>query len=93
MELLQSQVQRLSQQQLQSAELLQMSALELEAYLRDLAQENPLVDLEEPLQPEPERPREDDLLRRLRWLEDNGYNMAIEGEYPRRRIREILAES
>lgn len=28
----------------------------------------------------------------LRWLEDNGYNMTLEGEYPRRRIREILAE-
>lgn len=84
MELIQSQVQRLSQQQLQSAELLQMSTLELEAYLRDLAQENPLVDLEEPLQPEPERPDEDDLLRRLRWLEDNDrqnhYYQRIEDE-------------
>ena len=39
MELLQNQVQRLSQQQLQSAELLQMSTLELEAYLRELAQD------------------------------------------------------
>jgi len=71
MELIQSQVQHLSQQQLQSVELLQMSAQELESCLRELAQENPLVDLEDPPSPEPERPREDDLLRRLRWLDDN----------------------
>lgn len=71
MELLQSQVQRLSQQQLQSVELLQMSSLELDAYLRDLAQENPMVELEEPAAPPPENSRDDELLRRLRWLEDN----------------------
>ena len=70
MELLQSQVQRLNQQQLQSVELLQMSTLELEAHLRDLAQENPLIELEE-AHPEPSAPKDDELLRRLRWLEDN----------------------
>lgn len=70
MELIQSQVQRLNQQLLQSVELLQMSTLELEAHLRDLAQENPLIELEDPL-PAPTAPKDDDLLRRLRWLEDN----------------------
>lgn len=70
MELLQNQVQRLSQQQLQSVELLQMSTLELEAYLRELAQENPVVELEEGRM-EPERPQDEDLLRRLNWLDDN----------------------
>lgn len=70
MELLQSQVQRLNQQQLQSVELLQMSTLELEAHLRDLAQENPLIEMEEP-HSEPSVPKDDELLRRLRWLEDN----------------------
>ena len=72
MELIQSQVQRLSQQQLQSVELLQMSAQELETYLRELSQENPVVELEEHASaPVQESPREDELLRRLRWLEDN----------------------
>lgn len=70
MELLQSQIQHLSQQQLQSIELLQMSAPELEAYLQDLAQENPVVELEEGSE-ELEHPKEDELLHRLCWLEDN----------------------
>lgn len=72
MELIQSQIQRLSQQQLQSVELLQMSAQELETYLRELSQENPVVELEETASaPIQTSPREDELLRRLRWLEDN----------------------
>lgn len=70
MELLQSQVQHLSQQQLQSVELLQMSAAELEEYLHNLAQENPVVELDDS-RPEPERPQDDELLRRLKWLDDN----------------------
>ena len=70
MELIQTQVQRLSQQQLQSVELLQMSALELESYLQELARENPVVELEDSRQ-EAEHPQDDELLRRLRWLEDN----------------------
>lgn len=70
MELMQSQLQHLSQQQLQSVELLQMSAVELEEFLRELAQENPVVELDES-RPEPERPQDDELLRRLRWLDDN----------------------
>lgn len=28
----------------------------------------------------------------LRWLEENGYNMELEGEYPRQRIAEIVGE-
>ena len=72
MELIQTQVQRLSQQQLQSVELLQMSAQELEVYLRELSQDNPVVELEETSSaPVQESPREEELLRRLRWLEDN----------------------
>ena len=65
MELIQSQIQRLSQQQLQSVELLQMSAQELETYLRDLSQENPVVELEESSSaPVQDSPREEELLRR-----------------------------
>lgn len=70
MELQQTQTQKLSQRQLYSVELLRLSTLELEAYVRELAQENPLVELEETDAP---RQAEDrgDLLGRLRWLEDN----------------------
>ena len=46
MELLQTQAQKLNFQQIQGLRLLQMSAPELEQYLRELAQENPMVDLE-----------------------------------------------
>lgn len=70
MELLQTQTQKLTQQQLQSVELLQLSALELDTYIRDLALENPLVEPEE-LTPAPEPQPQDELLSRLRWLEDN----------------------
>ena len=69
MELQQIQVQKLSQQQLQSVELLQMSAQELEAYIENLALENPMVEPEE--RPAPEEGGCDELLSRLKWLEDN----------------------
>lgn len=70
MELQQTQTQKLSQRQLYSVELLRLSTLELEAYVRDLAQENPLVELEE-TSPAPQAEDRGDLLGRLRWLEDN----------------------
>lgn len=70
MELQQTQSQKLSQRQLYSVELLRLSTLELERYVRDLAQENPLVELEEPALVSQSEER-DDLLGRLRWLEDN----------------------
>jgi RNA polymerase sigma-54 factor len=70
MELRQEQVQRLSQQQLQSVQLLQMSAVELTNYLQTLSQENPVVDLNEGTAP-PTRGEEDGLICRLRWLRDN----------------------
>ena len=68
MELMQVQSQQLSYQQIQGLKLLQMSSWELEQYLRELSQENPLVDLE------PETPsveEKDELLHYLQWLEDN----------------------
>ena len=70
MELQQTQTQKLSQRQLYSVELLRLSTLELEGYVRELAQENPLVELEE-VSVQPQGEGEDDLLGRLRWLEDN----------------------
>ena len=70
MELIQSQTQRLSQRQLQSVELLQMSTLEVEAYLRELAQENPVVELDES-HAESDRPQDEELLRQLNWAEED----------------------
>lgn len=70
MELQQTQTQKLSQRQMYSVELLRLSTLELEAYTRDLAQENPLVELEES-EPSPQAEDRGDLMGRLRWLEDN----------------------
>lgn len=66
----QSQQQQLNQQQIQSLELLQMSAQELEEYLQELTQENPVVELETGRQ-EGDDAREDELFDRLSWLEDN----------------------
>lgn len=62
--------QQLSQQQLQSIEILQLSTLELEQYLQHLAEENPVVDIE--CGDEPEfAPNTEDALRRMKWLEDS----------------------
>ena len=59
-----------NRRQLYGEELLRLSTLELESYIRELAQENPLVELEE--FSSASRPEgRDDMLGRLRWLEDN----------------------
>ena len=63
-----SQKQGLAQHMIQSMEILQMNALELESYLENLALENPVMELDE-------RGREDlpaqqeELQRKLDWLE------------------------
>lgn len=72
MDLQQTQIQHLSQHQLLSVELLQLGSLELEAYIHELAMTNPLVEPEQsPTAPEP--CQSDDLLGKLRWLEDNDH--------------------
>ena len=70
MELSQVQTQQLNHQQLMGLKVLQMGTMELEQYLRELTQDNPLVDLE-PEAPAPEK--EDELLQYLQWLEDNDH--------------------
>lgn len=70
MELQQTQTQKLSQQQLLSVELLRLSSLELESYVRELAQENPVIELEDSSSMSREEGG-DKLLGRLNWLEDN----------------------
>ena len=59
MELRPSQKQTVTQQMIQSSEILQMNNMELEVYLQNLALENPLLDFEEP-------PEED--TRKKDWL-------------------------
>lgn len=63
------QTQKLSQRQLYSVELLRLGALELDSYVRELAQENPVIEMEEVPALQVQAPEE--LLDRLRWLEDN----------------------
>lgn len=62
-----SQKQTLTQHMIQSMEILQMSAQELESYVETLALENPVIELEE-RQPQAPSTRED-LQRKLDWLE------------------------
>ena len=70
MKLVQNQAQHLSQQQLQNVQLLQMSTLELSAYVQELALSNPLVEPDD-VSPSPDVGRDDNLLAKLRWLEEN----------------------
>ncbi|MBR3367988.1 MAG: RNA polymerase factor sigma-54 [Lachnospiraceae bacterium] len=62
----QSQKQILSQNLIQSVEILQMSAEELTEHIKEMALENPVAELKEP---SPED-RQQDLLRKLEWLEN-----------------------
>lgn len=60
-----SQSMALSQKMIQSTEILQMGSMELENYIKELAVDNPVVDLEDNNEvPSPE----DDLMRKLEWL-------------------------
>ena len=63
-----SQKQMLSQHMVQSMEILQMSAQELEGYIEKLALENPVIELPDSTAAQPDS-RQDDLQRKLDWLE------------------------
>lgn len=64
-----SQKQILSQHMVQSMEILQMSAQELEGYIEKLALENPVIELSEGSHGPTEDVRQEDLQRKLDWLE------------------------
>lgn len=64
--------QQLSVQQRQSVELLQMSAQEMESCLQELAQENPLIVLEDNA-PKTEPAQKDELVAQLQWLEETDH--------------------
>ena len=66
-----TQKQIVTQQMVQSAAILQMSAQELELYLQDLALENPVVELEEA--PPQEDLQQMELQRKIDWLEEADY--------------------
>lgn len=61
-----SQQMNMSQRMIQSIQILQMTGQELETYVKDLAMENPMIDLENM---SPPASREDDIRRKLEWLE------------------------
>lgn len=63
-----SQKQVLSQHMVQSMEILQMNAHELESYIEKLALENPVIELPDSVSIQPDS-RADDLQRKLDWLE------------------------
>lgn len=63
-----SQKQVLSQHMVQSMEILQMSAQELESYIENLALENPVIELPDSHSSQPDT-RQEDLQRKLDWLE------------------------
>lgn len=60
------QKQTISQNMIQSMNILQMSAVELEEYLENLSLENPVIELQEP---EEQGRSQTDLQRKLEWLE------------------------
>lgn len=62
------QKQVLSQQMLQSMEILQMSAQELETYITELSMENPTIELPDSFQEKTDSGQED-IQRRMDWLE------------------------
>lgn len=67
-----AQKQMLSQHMVQSMEILQMSAQELEEYIEGLSLENPVIELEDSYQYEADHKaasRQEDLQRKLDWLE------------------------
>ena len=59
-----------AQQVIQTMNVLQMNARELDNYINEAALENPVIDLKEEERPETERSsREQDIKRKLEWLE------------------------
>lgn len=70
MKLVQKQTHQMNQQQIQNLEILQLSTLDLESYVQELALSNPLVEPEDPVLSY-ESDRDDELLSKFRWLEEN----------------------
>jgi RNA polymerase sigma-54 factor len=70
------QKQVLSLKQQQSVAILQMNALALSEYAREMAEENPLLEWSE--EGEPFQPRKEKLLQKMEWLEEaDGANRGL----------------
>ena len=63
-EIVQSQKQTLSQNMIQSVEILQMSSMELADYIKEQSMENPVMDLDEHMTEN----KQDERLKKLEWL-------------------------
>lgn len=63
---IQSQV--LSQRMIQSAQILKMSSQELEAYMKEIALENPVIDLDDQYEA---GSRDEEIRRKIEWLESS----------------------
>jgi len=72
MELQQIQRTQLNQYQLQSLTLLQMSSIELDAYVQELSFENPFVELREPEQV-PYNNISSEFLQKMQWLSESDW--------------------
>ena len=71
-----SQKQVLSQHMVQSMEILQLSAQELESYIENLSMENPVIELAEN-HASASSARQEDLQRKLDWLESTDYQNRV----------------
>ncbi|MBQ4177256.1 MAG: RNA polymerase sigma-54 factor, partial [Lachnospiraceae bacterium] len=71
-----AQKQILSQQMLQSVQILQMSAAELESYIENLALENPVIELGE-RETHPDRAEQMELQRKLDWLSSTDHQNQV----------------
>ena len=63
-ELVQSQKQTLSQNMIQSVEILRLSSMELADYIKEQSMENPVMDLDEHM---PEN-KQEERLKKLEWM-------------------------
>lgn len=82
--------QMLSQRMQQSVEILQMNTLALSEYIREMTEENPLLEWKEESAPQQEEMR---LLERLQWLQESDeqnrgyYQMEMDSEREREDLR------
>lgn len=85
-----SQKQILSQHMVQSMEILQMSAQELEGYIEKLALENPVIEIPDSYSPQPDT-KQEDLQRKMDWLESTDLQNKV--YYQQERSAENMQEN
>lgn len=92
MELGQKQIQTLSPQMIQSMNLLQMGTMELREYLQEQIQENPALEMEDQVPPDPPHregaERKDQVLQQMEWL----YSSDVQNSWYNREDAQDLIE-